>query len=271
MKVIAIPRSLIAAAVVCAAAVAAPQAQQSGDTITVPFTDPARVGSVRVAIHTGGIVVKGGDRRDVVVTSRGEDVRRQSAPPAGLKRLTQAAGLIITEENNQLSIGVGGRSREVDVELQVPARVNLNLMTHNDGDVVVENVEGDLEAQNHNGNIRLTNVGGSAVANTHNGDVRVTLTRITVDKAMSFVSYNGDVDVTLPASAKANLKLRSDNGEIFTDFDVQMRPGTEQTTRDSRGRNRIEINQSIYGSINGGGPEFELRTYNGNIYVRRGQ
>jgi DUF4097 and DUF4098 domain-containing protein YvlB len=152
------------------------------------------------------------------------------------------------------------------------ALMNLNLMTHNDGDVIVENAEGDIEVQNHNGGIRLTNVAGSAVANTHNGDVRVTLTRIAVDKAMSFVSYNGDVDVTLPASAKANLKLRSDNGEILTDFDVQMRPGAApQTTRDSRGRNRVEINQSIYGAINGGGPEFELRTYNGNIYVRKGQ
>jgi DUF4097 and DUF4098 domain-containing protein YvlB len=264
-------RSLALASVVCAVTVALPQAQQAADAITVPFTDPARIGSIRVAIHTGGIVVKGGNRRDVAVTSRGEEPRRQSAPPAGLKRLTQAAGLVISEENNQISIGTGGRTRDVDVELQVPARVNLNLMTHNDGNVIVENVEGDMEVQNHNGGIRLTNIAGSAVANTHNGDVRVSLTRITAEKAMSFVSYNGDVDVTLPATAKANLKLRSDNGEILTDFDVQMRPGTPpQATRDSRGRNRIEINQSIYGAINGGGPEFELRTYNGNIYVRRG-
>ncbi len=41
---------------------------------------------------------------------------------------------------------------------------------------------------------------------------------------MASTSFNGDVDVTLPASAKANLKLRTDQGEIFTDFDVQIRP-----------------------------------------------
>ena len=272
MKVLSAPRTTILAAVLCAATVALPHAQQGGEPVAVPFTDPGRVGSVRVAIHTGGIVVKGGDRRDVLVTARGENVRGQSAPPDGLRRLTQAGGLVIAEENNQVSVTTGGRSREVDIDLQVPARVNLNLMTHNDGDVIVENAEGDIEVQNHNGSIRLTNVAGSVVANTHNGDVRVTLARIAVDKAMSFVSYNGDVDVTLPASARANLKLRSDNGEIFTGFDVQMRPGTPpQPARDARGRNRVEINQSIYGTINGGGPEFELRTYNGNIDVRRAQ
>jgi DUF4097 and DUF4098 domain-containing protein YvlB len=270
MRVASPIRSLALASALAAVTVALPSAQQS-DAVTIPFTDPGRVGSVRVAIHTGGIVVKGGNRRDVLVTSRGDDRQRQSPPPSGLRRLTQAAGLVIAEENNQISITTGGRNRDIDVEVQAPSRVNLNLMTHNDGDVIVENTEGDIEAQNHNGGIRLTNVAGSAVANTHNGDVRVVLARITADKAMSFISYNGDVDITLPATAKANLKMRSDNGEIFTDFDVQMRPGTPpQTTRDPRGRNRIETNQSIYGAINGGGPEFELRTYNGNIYVRKG-
>src|SRR5688572_11910394 len=176
MKVNATPRILVLAAVLCAAAVAVPRAQQTGNTVAVPFTDPGRIGSVRVAIHSGGIVVKGGDRRDVVVTSRGEDAARQSPPPAGLRRLTQAGRLVIAEENNQISVTTGGRTREVDIELQVPARVNLNLMTHDDGDVIVENAEGDIEVQNHNGSIRLTNVAGSAVANTHNGDVRVTLT-----------------------------------------------------------------------------------------------
>ena len=270
MRVMSPTVTLALAAVIGAGTVALPRAQQAGDAITVPFSDPARVGSIRVNIHTGGIVVKGGNRRDVVVTARGEEPRRQSQAPDGLKRLTQAAGLVISEENNQMSVGAGGRTREVDVELQVPTRVNLNLSTHNDGDVIVENTEGDIEAQNHNGGIRLTNIAGSAVANTHNGDVRVVLTRITAEKAMSFISYNGDVDVTLPSTAKANLKMRSDNGEIFTAFDVQMRPVTPPPpTQDSRGRRRIEINQSVYGSINGGGPEFELRTYNGNIYVRR--
>jgi DUF4097 and DUF4098 domain-containing protein YvlB len=271
MQAMSSVRSLALASIVGAITIAAPQAQQN-DAVTVPFSDPARIGSIRVGIHTGGIVVKGGNRRDVLVTSRGEDARRQSAPPSGLKRLSQAVGLAISEENNQIVIGTSGRSREVDIELQVPARVNLNLQTHNDGDVIVENVEGDIEVQNHNGGIRLTNIAGSAVANTHNDDVRVVLTRITVDKAMSFISYNGDIDVTLPASAKANLKLRSDNGEIFTDFDVQMKAAPQPTTtRTQRGGTRIDVNQSIYGAINGGGPEFELRTYNGDIFVRRGQ
>jgi DUF4097 and DUF4098 domain-containing protein YvlB len=164
-------------------------------------------------------------------------------------------------------------SRGTDFTIQVPARTHLKLSTLNDGPIVVENVEGEIEVNNQNESITLTNVAGSVVANAMNGTVKVIMTRLTADKAMAFTSFNADVDVTLPASAKANLKMRSDHGEIFTDFDVQTRaaaPAASQNARRSDGRIRIEVNQAIQGSINGGGPEFELRTFNGNIYVRKG-
>jgi hypothetical protein len=32
---------------------------------------------------------------------------------------------------------------------------------------------------------------------------------------------------------------------------------------------RFEIESGIYGTVNGGGPEFELRTFNGDIFLRR--
>jgi len=81
------------------------------------------------------------------------------------------------------------------------------------------------------------------------------------------------VDVTLPAAVKGNLKLRSDNGEVFTDFDLKASPQSAATVEDTRrsgGRYRIEVNKAIYGAVNGGGADFDIRTFNGNIYVRKG-
>jgi hypothetical protein len=90
---------------------------------------------------------------------------------------------------------------------------------------------------------------------------------------MAFTSLNGKVDVTLPAATRANLKLRSDQGEVYTDFDVQLKtsPSTPVENRGRNGKYRIEVNRAISGSINGGGPDFELRTFNGSIYVRKGR
>ena len=267
---IAIP--VFALAALSMGAIALP-AQQATDAITIPFSDPARPGAVRVSAQSGRITVRGSNRRDVAVTTRGGNTgRARSQPPPGMQRLNQGTALTVTEDNNQITISTDqgkNRGSNMDIEILVPNRTDLRLQAHNDS-IVIENVEGEIEASSHNGAIRMTNVGGSVVADTHNGNVAVVLTRIAGDRPMAFLSYNGDVDVTLPAAAKAILKLRSDNGDIFTDFDVQIRATPPQTTRGATGT-RIDANNTITGAINGGGAEFELRTYNGDIMVRKGQ
>ena len=55
-----------------------------------------------------------------------------------------------------------------------------------------------------------------------NGKVLVTLDKVTADKPMSFSSLNGDIDVTLPADMKARVKLKTDNGEVYSDFDIKV-------------------------------------------------
>jgi len=124
-----------------------------------------------------------------------------------------------------------------------------------------------------NGKVNILNVSGSVVAHSSNGKAVATIARVAPQKAMAFTSLNGIVDVTLPASVKANVKLRSDQGDVFTDFDIQLTTTREapavKDTRKSDGRYRIEVDRSLFGTINGGGPEFELRSFNGNVYLRR--
>jgi hypothetical protein len=80
---------------------------------------------------------------------------------------------------------------------------------------------------------------------------------------------NGNVDLTLPAVSKANLKMRTGNGGIYTDFDIQMPASSANTTTDHTGLRRIHVEKNVAGTINGGGAEFDLRSQNGNIYLRK--
>lgn len=268
-----------AAAAVLLAAGFATAASAQDDTQVVPFSDPSRIGKIEVETLSGSIMVRGENRRDVSVVMRSGASNRQlergqaPAPPAGLRRLTQAPGYTISEERNEIRIESGSmRNGPGALELRVPLRANLKLASVNGGTITVDNVEGEIEIEHVNGSVALTNVAGAVVAGTQNGSVTATLSRVTADKAMAFSSFNGKVDVTLPASIKANLKMRSDNGDIFTDFDVQLRPSGEKPTTTRRGPGtKIEVNRAIYGSVNGGGPEIELRSFNGTIYLRKGQ
>jgi len=124
-----------------------------------------------------------------------------------------------------------------------------------------------------NGSVTLNNVSGSAVAHALNGRLSATFTRVNPQKPMAFSSLNGDIDVTFPADLKANLSLKSERGEIFTDFDVQMLAApVQQAVEDGRshgGKYRVQIDKTVHGTINGGGPEFQFTNFNGGIYIRK--
>ena len=252
--------------------------QSPADQVTVPLSDPSRPALIDVSLVHGSITVRGANRKDVLVTARPEaDTDRRSRRPdpdaAGLRRIPQTAGFHITEDGNRVKVSADSPNRAVNFEIEAPARTNLKLSTVNGGEILVENVEGELTVSNTNGGITMNGVAGSVVAGTTNGSVRATLTRVTAQKDMAFTSLNGAIDVTLPPATKANLRLRSNNGDIYSDFDVQLTPsaGVVQENRGGGGRYRISRNQSIVGTINGGGPEFELRTFNSNVYVRKGR
>jgi DUF4097 and DUF4098 domain-containing protein YvlB len=268
-------------------AFAAPIAAQAPDAqrVTVPLSDPGRPGSLQVDIVMGSITVKGTNRKDMLIEARGSSVvgpprrrRAQDEPPPGLRRLTQNTPFSVEEDRNEVSVDVESPNRSIDFVIEVPLRTNLEVETVM-GSVTVEGIEGELEIESVNGEVTLTNVGGSVVAHTVNGKLLATIAHAMPQQPMAFTSLNGSVDVTLPANVKANLKLRSDQGDVYTDFDLQQAADPDRNRgqrdngrqRDDLGRRRVEIDNAIYGSINGGGPDFEMRTFNGNVYVRKGK
>jgi hypothetical protein len=142
----------------------------------------------------------------------------------------------------------------------------------NDGNINVTGVDGELDINDVNGEVTLKNISGSAVAHALNGKVLVTFNRIDPQKPMAFSSLNGTIDVTFPADLKANISLRTDNGEVFSDFDVKLQPIAPQTVEDDHakgGKFRVKIEKTVRGTINGGGQEIQFKNFNGNIYLRK--
>jgi DUF4097 and DUF4098 domain-containing protein YvlB len=255
--------------------------QQSGDRITVPFSDPSRPHTLKVSLINGGITVKGYDGKEAIIESRGSSEgddreRHRGRPPRGaegMKRITNTAmGLTAEEEDNVLTVGAHP-GRNADLVIQVPVNTSLKLSCINGGDIVVDRISGEIEVNNTNGGVKLTNVSGSVIAHALNKDVVAKLNQVTPDKSMSFTSLNGDIDVTFPPDTKARVKLKTDNGDIYTDFDIRLEAGGQKPVvedgRANRGKYRVRVDHAMYGTINGGGPEFQFQTFNGNIYIRK--
>jgi DUF4097 and DUF4098 domain-containing protein YvlB len=158
------------------------------------------------------------------------------------------------------------------------------------GNIEVHQVKGDVEINSARGSVTLDKISGSAIAYVSKGDLRASFLYVKPGKPMSFSSMNGMIDVWLPPDIKANVTMQSAGGEVHSDFDVKIDSTivaqTPTSLPQSRTRNprirqsnqkngnlRIQrsnqTSRTVIGKINGGGSEIQLKTYKGNIYIRK--
>lgn len=245
------------------------------EQVAVALSSPGKPYKLRVDLFTGSIKVTGHAADNIIISVEVEDEKENRGKDKnkdGLKRIGGSGGfeLKATEKNNEVSVGSGTFFKKMDLEIKVPQNGTLILKTVNEGDILVTNVKGELEVSNINGDIKLTGIAGSAIATTTNGDINVGFTTVTDGKPMAFSTFNGDVNVTLPASAKANLKMKTDQGEIYSDFEVAVDKGTSAPTKtNSGGVYKISKDTWVLGKINGGGAEMMIKSWAGDLVIRK--
>ncbi|CAN5457669.1 hypothetical protein BH09BAC3_BH09BAC3_15350 [soil metagenome] len=278
---------------------------QSANEFTIPLSDPAKRGMLKAHLNYGSITVMGTARKDVLVKyseAKGDDNiskeeeeehdeddrhrtkikvkvnvnvdenvnSNKSNDKSGLKKISGSGMELDASENgNVVKVGSDSWNTRMNLEIEVPAGFDLKVSTYNDGDLIVTNVEGEVELTNYNGPITALNIGGSVVATTYNGDVKVSFTKVSEGKPMSYSTYNGDLDLTFPAAAKATFKMKTERGDIYTGFDMNITSSGPVKQVDSKGGYKLKIDEWKRGEINGGGAEFTLKNYNGDIYIRK--
>ena len=91
------------------------------------------------------------------------------------------------------------------------------------------------------------------------------------DTPMAFSSVSNHLDITLPENIKAIFKIKSEFGEIFTNFDIKFDDLNETNSNNYKDEDnyKIDVKNWKAGKVNGGGPEIVFTTLNGNIYVRK--
>jgi len=247
------------------------------DRVSVPFSDASRPRSLKVSLVNGSISVKGYDGKDAIVEAQkglGRIRRPERERADGLRRIdTNATGLTVEESDNVITVGTRSPGQDVSLNIQVPFDTSLKLHTVNGKEIAVDQITGDVEVDCTNGNATVTHITGAAVVHALNGNVLVSLDKVPADKPMSFSSLNGNIDVTLPSDTKARLRMKTDNGAIYSDFDIALdtsgRTPVVEENKSGKGPHRVRFDRTMFGAINGGGPELALTTFNGNIYLRK--
>lgn len=261
---------LLSVALICSAVLS------GQEQLTVPLSNPGKSYSLNVSLMNGSINVATYSGTEILVESNTDsEEETDPAEKNGMRRIPRPAGyeIVVTENKNEVVINNSNFNSTVNLNIKIPQQdIRLTLSTVNEGDIKVSNVKGELEINNVNGAIQLENISGSVVAATINGDVKVNFISVDPEAAMAFSSLSGDIDLTLPALTNANLKLKSDMGEMYSDFDLSIEPAnTKPTFTEEDGMRKLSKNSWVMAKINNGGPEFLLKNMTGSIYIRKGK
>lgn len=246
------------------------QSEQGG--VVVPLGDPGRPATLEISLVSGNLRVTVHDRGEVVIVPREtEEERPRLDVERGLRRIPNTSvGLTAEERNNAVSVSVDRFNRDIELDITVPRRTSIRASLVNSDDLTVEGVTGEHELSNVNGDITAIDIAGSAVVDSRNGDVQVSFMEITPDKAMSFTTFNGDLEVMFPASLAADLRINAGRGEVLTDFDVEAQPQAPVIEESGDGgRYRVRLEREVRATVGGGGPEMFFKTFNGDIVIRR--
>jgi DUF4097 and DUF4098 domain-containing protein YvlB len=259
-------------AVLLALGAASAAAQDKPQIINVPLSRPGEPISLEVEVLSARIEIIGETRDDAQFEITVNDVSRKIVTPSGTKDLKGGNfAFEIEEEDNEISFESEWRSDKVFITARIPQRANLYLSTTNDGEIIVTNITGSLELENPDGPITATRISGSVIAQSVSDDVEIALTSIAADSAMSLESVSGNLSIALPPDVGAQFHLDSSQGEIISDFEVEVQPSKAVIERSDRGDGvSVRVENTIIANVNGGGPVIRLKTLSGDINIRKG-
>lgn len=276
---------------------------------------------VQVAVQQASVVIQGVDGNEVSIEQTGENRKELPKEAEGLRLITggvvdnTGVGASAEVDGNTLKIIIPKNRYTGVLTIKVPKSLDLSVMeSQNMGEqkIVINDIAGEIELKTNNSKAYLNDITGPLVANTGYGKIFVTYSKLSQGSPSS-ISASGAIDVTLPADSKANLKIRSYYGDLFTDWDIAAtkkeaktmassgtksisgqveQAGEVSVTAKARSFNRndddsddrdiFKKDQFVYvsgtsssktdsfeGTINGGGVVVDLKSSNGNIYVRK--
>ena len=248
-----------------------------GKQVTVPFSSTEGEKVLEIDIFSGSVEIKGSQRNDVLIeysiSKLNEDYDEDEGKEKsqGLKRISGSNfGLEIGEDENTIYIESQNWTNSLNLVIEVPTNTHIDISKNIGKLIQVENIAGNVNVENNVGEIMVNGVTGLVNASTNAGNIKVEFDGIPEPKTMKFISTTGDIDITLPSDYKADLKMKTDWGEVYSDMEIATTKGDyELKTSEDDQRVKYYTDTWTRGTINGGGTEITLKTQMGSIYLRK--
>jgi DUF4097 and DUF4098 domain-containing protein YvlB len=124
------------------------------------------------------------------------------------------------------------------------------------GNVIAENIRGDVEAETVSGNVKMLDISGADVvkgkalsgAVIYDGE-------ISQAGRYSLDAHSGRVEMRIPSGSAFDFEASTFSGSIDTEFEIVISGKMSK--------------KKISGSVNGGGADVNLKSFSGDIYLKK--
>jgi DUF4097 and DUF4098 domain-containing protein YvlB len=186
------------------------------------------------------------------------------------------ASLEVKSVSGEVTVAaIGGTARlgsvSGNIELGGAAWADVNVVS---GDVTVRDILGDAYLKTVSGDVTANKVRGSVEAQSVSGDIELkdvseakTVTCKTVGGSITYIgtilaggnyeltAHSGDVEIRIPATSAFDLEAGTFSGTIDSDFEIQV-------------MGKISPKE-IHGTVNGGGARIRVKTFSGNVEIKK--
>ncbi len=243
--------------------------------VHMPVMSLSQGSDFQTQTHNGQINVSGTDVNECNVTAT---IRGYASSMQRAEEIVEKTKLRFERSTNGLTLNIDrpenliNCSVSVDIEMTLPKKVNLELVSHN-GQIKIDNISGNTNAVTHNGQVSVNNISGITILRTHNGQIDAEEISGDIDfvshngrvKAefseaaepdcdIAMVTHNGGIELTTPRNYSAKVSVSTHNGAINTELPLTVSGEFSD--------------KSLTGTIGDGQGDMKLETYNGSIKIR---
>ena len=145
-----------------------------------------------------------------------------------------------------------------EVRLPRATRYQVGPLSTASGNVAVRGVSGEVNVSTASGDVTIKDVAaGSVRASSASGNVDAELTRTDGARDLTFSTASGDVNVKLPGSVDATVRMSTASGSLRTDFPLNVE------------KSPYGAGESARGQLGSGAAHIKLSSASGNVSLSR--
>jgi hypothetical protein len=141
--------------------------------------------------------------------------------------------------------------------IKIPKEARLSIKDYKSGINISRS--NDIEIDTYKGNVQIDDLNGGLDLKTYKGEAKVEINKI---QKNSFIdTYKGKIDVNISKENGFDLRLNlDDHVDFYSNFDVE-----KYSEKNHKRHKGYYFNTSI----NGGGPQLEIKSHKGDIQLRK--